>query len=111
MIGAAAVVAKRFGRVIAEKHRSGRFDLRQPSARFAQRKNQMFRRIAITDRKRLIQRLHLDQPRLRQRLARNVGTRQLRQLNFQLRSHRTDQRVAVGEQQHLRIGPVFGLRQ
>ena len=48
---------------------------------------------------------------MRQRLARDLGARQRRDLAFDLDRHRIEQGRIVAEQDHLRIRPVLGLRQ
>ena len=71
----------------------------------------MLRRIGIADVDRLGDVVHQHQSRRRQCLAGDCRTRQHRQLGVDLDGHCVEQLCAVGNQQHLRIGAVFGLRQ
>src|SRR3546814_1805073 len=75
MVGAAAIIAQCLGRVVAEKHRAGAVYPIEPRARFAQRQNQVFGCVAVTDREGFVQRRHRDQARMRQRLFRDLRTR------------------------------------
>src|SRR3546814_6654944 len=59
MVGAAAIVAQRLGRPVAQEHRAGRLYAIEPCARLAQRQDQVLGGVAVADLERGGQRVDL----------------------------------------------------
>src|SRR3546814_16510449 len=63
LFGAAAIVAQRLGRPVAQEHRGGRLYAIEPCARLARRQDQVLGGVAVADLERGGQRVDLDQSR------------------------------------------------
>ena len=111
MVTAAAIVAHRFGRPLAEKNRAGTLYALEQRARRGHLQDQVLGRIAVAYLDRLCQRVDRNQPALRQRLAGDRAARQFGALALDFGGRPIQQNGRRTQQDHLRIRPVLGLRQ